>query len=528
MEYGTGAIFGCPAHDQRDLDFARKYGLPVREVVLPPGADPDAFHVEHEAYTGPGRIFRSGFLDGLEIEAAKARAIAEVESLGQGRGATVYRLRDWGVSRQRYWGCPIPVIHCEACGPVPVPADQLPVVLPEDVTFDRPGNPLARHPTWKSVACPSCGGAAERETDTLDTFVDSSWYFARFTDPTAAEPVDKAAADRWMAVDQYIGGVEHAVLHLLYARFVTRALSDAGMLDVQEPFAGLFTQGMVTHEAYQAADGRWLLPAEVERRGTGWVERASGRPATAVGVEKMSKSKRNVVAPGDLVERYGIDAARLFVLSDSPPERDRQWTDAGVEGSARFLQRVWAEVEAVADAQPSDLPEDGGLRRATHKLVKAAGEGLDSLRFNTVVALFYGFLNTLSRHREEWPRDEGGRRAALEVLVVLISPFTPHLAEAAWERLGHTGLVVDAPWPIFDPALAADEFVRLPVQINGKRRAELLAPKGADEASVKRMAEDDEEVRRHLDVAGLTVAKVIVVQDRIVNIVARATGEAAA
>ena len=520
MEYGTGAIFGCPAHDQRDLDFARKYDLPVREVVLPAGADADTFHVEHEAYTGPGRIFRSGFLDGLEIEAGKTRAVAEIESLGQGVGATVYRLRDWGVSRQRYWGCPIPFVHCEACGPVPVPADQLPVTLPEDVTFDRPGNPLERHPTWKDVECPCCGGAAQRETDTLDTFVDSSWYFARFTDPTADAPIDKAAADRWMAVDQYIGGVEHAVLHLLYARFVTRALHDAGMLAVEEPFAGLFTQGMVTHEAFQAADERWLLPSEVERRGDGWVERATGAPVTATGVEKMSKSRRNTVAPAEILGRYGADAARLFVLSDSPPERDVQWTESGVEGSARFLQRVWAEVEAVAEAGAVGGEPDPALRRATAKLVKAAGEGVDGLKFNTVIAQFYGFLNTLRRHREERPEAVAARTEALRALAVLIGPFTPHLSEAAWERLGGEGLAVDAPWPTYDPALAADEESVLPVQINGRRRAEVRAPKGAGEDAVRELALADAEVARHL--AGLTVAKVIVVPDRIVNIVANA------
>ncbi len=519
MDYGTGAIFGCPAHDQRDLDFARKYGLPVREVVLPAGADAATFAVGDDAYTGPGRIFRSDFLDGLEIEAAKAEAVGRIEAMGQGTGATVYRLRDWGVSRQRYWGCPIPIVHCADCGAVPTPADQLPVVLPEDVTFDRPGNPLARHPTWKHVACPACGGPAERETDTLDTFVDSSWYFARFTDPTAAEPVNKGAADRWLAVDQYIGGVEHAVLHLLYARFVTRALHDAGMLAVEEPFAGLFTQGMVTHEAFQGGDGRWLRPAEVEKRGGAWADRASGDAVTMVGVEKMSKSKLNVVAPGDLVERYGIDAARLFVLSDSPPERDVQWTEAGVEGSHRFIGRVWAEVDAAPPAGGS--PEGSqALRRATHKLVKAAGEGVEGLRFNAVIAQFYAFLNTLRRDREAGAAEAAARAEALAAFAVLISPFTPHLAEAAWERIGAAGLVVDAPWPVYDPALARDEEAVLPVQINGRRRTEVRAPLGADDDLVRGLALADAEVARHLE--GLTVAKVIVVRDRIVNIVARA------
>ena len=319
MDYGTGAIFGCPAHDQRDLDFARKYDLPVLPVVLPPGESPDRFAVGDEAYTGAGRIFHSRFLDGLTIEEAKADAIARMEALHRGRGSTVYRLRDWGVSRQRYWGCPIPVVHCAACGPVAVPDDQLPVMLPDDVSFDQPGNPLLRHPTWRFTTCPTCGGEAQRETDTLDTFVDSSWYFARFTDPTAEEPISKAAADRWLPVDQYIGGVEHAVLHLLYARFVTRALRSEGDLEVEEPFSGLFTQGMVTHEAFRSRNGLCLQPDQVEKRDGQWVDIEFGQPVEVAGVEKMSKSKRNVVAPEDIFDQYGVDAARLFVLSDSPP-----------------------------------------------------------------------------------------------------------------------------------------------------------------------------------------------------------------
>ncbi len=518
MDYGAGAIFGCPAHDQRDFEFATKYGLPIRPVVLPPNASAADFKVVDEAYTGPGRIYNSQFLDGLDIEAAKAAAIARIEAQGQGEGATVYRLRDWGVSRQRYWGCPIPVIHCEACGVVPVPDAQLPVVLPEDVSFDVPGNPLLRHPTWRSVDCPSCGGPGLRETDTLDTFVDSSWYFARFADPTAPEPVDKAAADYWLPVDQYIGGVEHAVLHLLYARFITRALADAGMLSVQEPFAGLFTQGMVTHETYRAApDGRWLSPAEVETRDGRLIEAATGFDVELGGVEKMSKSKKNVVAPEDIFDAYGVDAARLFVLSDSPPERDVQWTTAGVEGSGRFVNRVWAEVEQVADAgdAPGQAEADQMLARATHKLIKAATEGLDGFKFNAVIAQFYAFLNTL---RGLSGASGAARREALMAFVRLIAPFTPHLAEEAWARLGGQGLVVDAAWPAFDPALARDEEVVLPVQVNGKRRGEVRAPQGAASAEVEAIALADADVRRHLE--GLNVRKVIVVQDRIVNIVA--------
>jgi leucyl-tRNA synthetase len=525
MDYGTGAIFGCPAHDQRDLDFARKYDLPVRPVVLPPGSDPAMFHVEQEAYVGPGTIFNSAFLDGLEIEAAKAEAVARIEAQGQGQGATVYRLRDWGVSRQRYWGCPIPIVHCAKCGPVGVPEDQLPVELPADVTFDKPGNPLLRHPTWRHVNCPSCGGPGERETDTLDTFVDSSWYFARFADPRAAEPVNKAAADYWLAVDQYIGGVEHAVLHLLYARFVTRALGDAGMVSVREPFAGLFTQGMVTHETYRAqADGRWLSPDEVEARGGRLVEASTGQPVDLGGIEKMSKSKKNVVAPEAVTEAYGVDAGRLFVLSDSPPERDVQWTDAGVEGAWRLVNRIWSEF----DSQPEAAPAKGGepdeaateLRRATHKTIKAVTEQLDGLRFNTAIARLYSFMGVLKNHPAEGasPALQAARVESLDALARLVAPMMPHLAEECWTRLGREGMVADAPWPAFDPALAADEEVVLPVQVNGKRRAEIRVPVGAEEAAVREAALASEAVTPHL--AGVTVRKVIVVPNRIVNIVA--------
>ncbi|HEX7800213.1 MAG TPA: class I tRNA ligase family protein, partial [Asticcacaulis sp.] len=429
MDYGTGAIFGCPAHDQRDLDFARKYGLPVREVVLPPGADAETFAVGKEAYTGPGHIFRSGFLDGLEIEAAKDAAIDRIEAMGLGEGATVFRLRDWGVSRQRYWGCPIPVIHCEACGVVPVPDDQLPVTLPEDVTFDVPGNPLERHPAWKHVACPCCGRDARRETDTLDTFVDSSWYFARFTDPTAAEPINRTAADYWLPVDQYIGGVEHAVLHLLYARFITRALNHCGYLDVKEPFAGLFTQGMLTHETYKDAQGQWVEPGDVEIEtvdGRRAAKRLSTGEALTIGdVEKMSKSKKNTVAPEDIFDTYGVDSARLFVLSDSPPERDVQWSTSGVEGSWRFTHRVWdlfdslpdAEVPCANDAVALDL------RKAAHKAVKAVTEGFESFRFNAAIAKLYELVTTI-RVNDVSVVGSQARRDVLELLAGLIAPVT--------------------------------------------------------------------------------------------------------
>lgn len=527
MDYGTGAIFACPAHDQRDLDFARKYDLPVVPVVLPNGEDPATFTVAKEAYVGPGKIFNSKFLDGLDVEAAKAEAIARIEAANQGQGATVYRLRDWGVSRQRYWGCPIPVIHCPSCGVVPVPEDQLPVALPDDVTFDKPGNPLLRHPTWRHTTCPSCGGKAERETDTLDTFIDSSWYFARFADTKAAEPVGKAAADYWLPVDQYIGGVEHAILHLLYARFITRALKDEGLVSVEEPFAGLFTQGMVTHEAYKNEAGEWVEPSDVvikvEGNSRSATHAKTGAPIVIGDIEKMSKSKKNVVAPEDIFEAYGVDSARLFVMSDSPPERDVQWTNSGVEGSWRFTHRLWNEF----DSQPSgDFTHDDSddaalaLRKAAHKLIGFVTDSIEGFRFNSGVARLYEFLNALKAAPAEGASNAvlAARAEALHILARLVAPFTPHLAEEAWAKIGGEGMVVNAPWPKADPALAADDERVLPIQINGKRRGEVKVKAGAPDDEVTKIALADPNIMAHLE--GVTVRKVIVVKDRIVNIVA--------
>ncbi len=514
-DYGTGAIFGCPAHDQRDFEFATKYRLPIIPVVRPDGAGDD-FGVETEAYTGPGTIFQSDFLDGLEIEAAKAEAIARIEAAGQGEGKTIYRLRDWGVSRQRYWGCPIPIVHCPSCGAVP--AADLPVELPKDVTFDTPGNPLDRHPTWKHVKCPSCHGDATRETDTLDTFVDSSWYFARFTDPTAAEPISRSAADHWLPVDQYIGGVEHAVLHLLYARFISRALSDAGLMTVKEPFAGLFTQGMVVHETYRRADGAWVEPTDVELSNDNGVRSArqlsTGETLTIGDIEKMSKSKKNVVAPQEIVETYGVDAGRLFVLSDSPPERDVQWTPGGVEGASRFVQRVWAEIEGYDPAFAGEAGANAALLRETHKAIKAVSEGITGFRFNSAIAKLYAFVATVRDHQTA-----GGdaRRQALSALLRLVAPFTPHLAEEGWTRLGEEGMILDAPWPEYDPALAADDEVTLPIQVNGKRRGEIRVARGLEPAAVEAIVLADPDVQARLE--GLTVRKIVVVKDRIVNVV---------
>ena len=523
MDYGTGAIFACPAHDQRDLDFCRKYGLPVKPVVLPPGEDPATFDVRDEAYTGPGTIYNSDGLDGLDIEAAKAEAIRRIEAQGDGDGATVFRLRDWGVSRQRAWGCPIPVVHCPTHGVVPVPKDQLPVAHPADIEFGKSGNALERHPTWKHTTCPTCGGPATRETDTLDTFVDSSWYFARFANPHAAEPIDKDAADYWMPVDQYIGGIEHAVLHLLYARFVTKALADDGQLSVREPFAGLFTQGMVTHETYRRQSGEWVEPKEVEIVAEGNTRRATlggtGEPLVIGDIQKMSKSKKNTVAPEEIFDVYGVDAARLFVLSDSPAERDVQWTTGGVQGSWRFVNRVWDEFDSEPQAASSAEP-DPELRRATHKLVKQVTEAIDGFRFNSGIARLYEFLNLLKANPAKGasPAVLAARQEALSAFARLIAPFTPHLAEECWARIGGEGMVVAAPWPQFDPALTEDATKVLPVQVNGKRRGEIVAPAGAEQADVEAILKADPDIAAKLD--GLTIRKIIVVKDRIVNIVA--------
>jgi len=528
MDYGTGAVFGVPAHDQRDLDFARKYGLAVQPVVLPPEASADTHVIEDDAYTGPGTIYNSRFLDGLSTADALERAITELEARKLGKGATSYRLRDWLVSRQRYWGCPIPVIHCADCGVVPVPEDQLPVVLPEDVTFDHPSNPLERHPTWKNADCPKCGKAGRRETDTLDTFVCSSWYFLRFTSPWSEDtPFLASDAEHWMPVDQYVGGIEHAILHLLYARFFTRALNDAGLMNMTsgEPFAGLFTQGMVTHETYKSAEGKWLSPEEVDLRKDGAVELATGKPVSVGAIEKMSKSKKNVVDLDAFIESYGADAVRWFVLSDSPPERDVEYTDSGVEGVWRFVQRLWTTVISLPDGAPGPLTvatEASGpaldIRRAAHKALHAVTDAIEGFRFNSAVAQVHDLVNALRKYEPSDPVGIAAKAEALGILTRIIAPFVPHLAEECWEKLGGEGLVIDAAWPCADPALLVEDSVTLPVQVNGKRRTEVSAPKGAAQDVVQEMVMSDPAVQRALE--GLTVRKVIVVPDRIVNIVA--------
>jgi len=511
MDYGTGAIFGVPGHDQRDFEFATKYGLPIRRVIAA-SAEEAGKPVEGEAESGEGVLVNSRFLDGMAVEAAKAEMIRRAEADGWGEGTTVWRLRDWGVSRQRYWGTPIPIIHCARCGPVPVPRDQLPVKLPEDVAFDMPGNPLERHPTWKHVDCPVCGGAAQRETDTLDTFVDSSWYFIRFASRPESEPFDRAVAERWLPVDQYIGGVEHAILHLLYARFWTRALKRIGRLDVEEPFRGLFTQGMVTHETYRTADGRWLGPDEVAARDGVYIENATGEPVETGRIEKMSKSKRNTVDPEPIVDQYGADAVRWFMLSDSPPERDLEWSEAGIQGAWRFMQRLW-RLTSEMPAEISDPSEDAALKRKLHRTIAAVGANIEALAFNKAVANVYELANAIEKAPPSATRAE-----AVATMLRLVAPMVPHVAEEAWAAAGHPGLIADAAWPEADPALLVEDEVTIAVQVNGKLRDTLVAPKGTARETLEEMALASDKVVRILE--GKPPRKVIVVPDRLVNLVA--------
>ncbi|OYX11761.1 MAG: leucine--tRNA ligase, partial [Rhizobiales bacterium 32-66-8] len=444
MDYGTGAIFGCPAHDQRDLDFARKYGLSVTPVVLPPDADPASFTVADLAYDGEGTLFNSQFLDGMGVDAGKEAVARQLERFRvdgapQAVRKVNFRLRDWGISRQRYWGCPIPIIHCDACGPVPVPRDQLPVTLPDDVTFDRPGNPLDRNKAWRDVPCPKCGAPAKRETDTMDTFVDSSWYYLRYASDNAAQPLDKAAVGHWLPVDQYIGGIEHAILHLLYSRFFTRALKACGRVDVSEPFAGLFTQGMIVHETYKDQAGRWLFPEQVKLLGNGKAVKIDTGEDVVVGApEKMSKSKKNVVPPEAVADTYGVDCARWFMLADTPPERDSEWTQSGIEGAWRFVQRVWRQIhEAIELGSPASAPlpetfgaEALGLRRAAHALAATVADDVERLRFNVAVAHVHEFANVFgqaiaaARGGANPPDLAFALREAAEMLTRVVAPMT--------------------------------------------------------------------------------------------------------
>jgi leucyl-tRNA synthetase len=586
MDYGTGAIFGCPAHDQRDLDFVNKYGLGNIPVVCPPGQDPKTLVITDTAYDGDGRMINSRFLDGMTTAEAKEEVARRLENTylappaGSGRSTersegdpvrgfadhpqaagtpphpdplpargerenrpvaerqVNFRLRDWGISRQRYWGCPIPVIHCPACGVVPVPKADLPVTLPDDVTFDRPGNPLDRHPTWKHVKCPQCGGAATRETDTMDTFVDSSWYFERFTDPwIETAPTNLPVVDRWMAVDQYIGGIEHAILHLLYSRFFTRAMRKTGHVGLDEPFAGLFTQGMVVHETYSNKKGEWFAPAEVKVETEGETRRANliatGEEVEIGAIEKMSKSKRNTVDPDEIMSTYGADVARWFMLSDSPPDRDVEWTERGVQGAWRFTNRLWrlvGEAAEIARSAPAERPKSFApaalaVRKAAHRALARVTDDIEKLHFNVCVAAIYEFANALGAaigdiDSEEWGTADfrWATREAVNILVQLFNPMMPHLAEECWAVLGHKTLVAEAPWPQVERDLLIEDTLTLPVQVNGKKRAEVTVGRNAANAEIEAAVLALDAVKRVLD--GKAPKKVIVVPQRIVNVVA--------
>jgi leucyl-tRNA synthetase len=543
MDYGTGAIFGCPAHDQRDLDFVNKYGLGNVPVVCPPGQDPKTFVITDAAHDGDGRMINSRFLDGMTIAEAKEEVARRLESESAGNRPVAqrqinFRLRDWGISRQRYWGCPIPIIHCEKCGIVPVPKRDLPVTLPEDVTFARPGNPLDHHPTWKHVKCPQCGGRATRETDTMDTFVDSSWYFDRFIDPwIATAPTDRPMVDAWMPVDQYIGGIEHAILHLLYSRFFTRAMKKTGHVGLDEPFAGLFTQGMVVHETYQRRDGEWVAPAEVEVEMVGDTRRATliatGEAVEIGPIEKMSKSKHNTVDPDDIIGEYGADVARWFMLSDSPPERDVNWTEKGVQGAWRFVQRLWrllGEAAAIAHTAPAARPPDFSprallLRKAAHRALAKVTEDIEKLHFNVCVAHIYEFANALCAAVGEVESEAGispdfswAMREAINVLVQLFHPMMPHFAEECWAALGHDTLVAQVSWPQVEGDLLVEDTVTLPVQVNGKKRGDVTVPRDAGNSEIETAVLALDAVKRVLD--GKMPKKVIIVPQRIVNVVA--------
>ena len=538
MEYGTGAIFGCPAHDQRDLDFVNKYGLGNTPVVCPPNQDPKTFVITDTAYVGEGHMINSRFLDGMTIDEAKEEVAKRLEretrdNVPVAERQVNYRLRDWGISRQRYWGCPIPIIHCDKCGTVPVPEKDLPVTLPEDVTFDKPGNPLDRHPTWKNAKCPQCGGGARRETDTMDTFVDSSWYFARFTDPWNTKvPTDRKTVDAWLPVDQYIGGIEHAILHLLYSRFFTRAMHKTGHAGIDEPFAGLFTQGMVVHETYRTKGGDWVMPAEVKVEGLGGARRATlaatGEPIEIGSVEKMSKSKKNTVDPEDIIAAYGADTARWFMLSDSPPERDVIWTEEGVQGAWRFVQRLWRLVGEIAEVNaPAAHPDAFGeralvVRKAAHRALANVSDDIAKLRFNRCVAHIYEFANALSdaigsAETAPSPDFAWALREAGDILVCLFHPMMPHLAEECWAALGHKTLISAEAWPQVEPALLVENTITLPVQINGKKRADVTVARDAEREDIETAVLALNAVKRALD--GKHPKKVIVVPQRIVNVV---------
>lgn len=527
MDYGTGAVFACPAHDQRDLDFARKYDLPVQPVVLPDGEDAATFNVSDTAYTGTGVMVNSDFMNGMTPADAFEAVAAKIEQHHQGQRMVNFRLRDWGISRQRYWGCPIPIVYCATCGTVPVKKENLPVELPAKVSFDKPGNPLDRDEEWKNTDCPACGGAGVRETDTFDTFIDSSWYYARFTGQPDGKPTDIDAASYWLPVDQYIGGVEHAILHLLYSRFYARAMERTGHLAVKEPFAGLFTQGMVNHETYSTPDGKWVSPEEIRTANGGFVLKSDANVPIKIGaIEKMSKSKKNVIDPTDIIASYGADTARWFMLSDSPPDRDVQWTESGVEAAFKFTQRLWRvvndQISGDNKAQASDNiapinDASKALYKAVHRALIGVTDDLERLAFNRAIARIYELTNQITAHKDTSTLTDGVMHQALSYLVQMAAPIIPHLMESCWKLLGHKHLLAETPWPLADEAVLVEDNVVLPVQVMGKRRSEITVSKSADNAEIEALALADPKVEKAINEH--PIKKIIIVPGRIVNIV---------
>ncbi|MDE2058657.1 MAG: leucine--tRNA ligase [candidate division NC10 bacterium] len=533
-EYGTGAIMAVPSNDQRDFEFAQNYGLPIRLAVKPVEADLDERNLQ-QAYEGEGLLVDSGPFTGMGSEQAREAIADFLEREEIGKRTVNFRLRDWGISRQRYWGNPIPIIYCDGCGTVPVPYRDLPVILPQDVQITmKGGSPLTKIVTFAQVPCPRCGGPARRETDTMDTFVDSSWYFLRFTSPDAQDgPVTPVRVNYWMPVDQYIGGIEHAVLHLLYARFFTKAVRDLGLIAVDEPFTRLLTQGMVCKETYRCPEHGFRLPEEVD---TARACKACGRPIVIGRIEKMSKSKKNVIDPEDLLARYGADTARLFCLFAAPPERDLEWSDQGVEGSFRFLCRIVRLVDdqeallksSLAPIPFSRLVTGRALYRKAQQTIKRVTEDIEEeFHFNTAISALMELTNEIGRFELGGSADEADERHfaygyAVETLLLLLSPFAPHLCEELWERLGRSGSIFQTAWPVYDPAAITAEEIVIVVQIDGKVRSRLFMPADADDHVMREAALADERVEGWLE--GRSVRKVVVVPKKLVNIVTGRVG----
>lgn len=520
MDYGTGAIFGCPAHDKRDFDFATKYSLPILRVIQPQEQKISL----NQVYEGDGLLVNSAFLDGLKIKDAKSIIVEHLEAQKKGKSKTTYRLRDWGVSRQRYWGCPIPIIHCEKCGHVPVPESDLPVVPPLDVSFDKPGNPLEHHPTWKHVKCPQCSGKAVRETDTLDTFFESSWYFARFCSPHADTPFKKESVQYWLPVDCYIGGIEHAILHLLYSRFFMRALKKCGYTDIEEPFKGLLTQGMVCHETYKDQEGHWLSPEEIKKNDQGvFVSIANNTPITVGRSEKMSKSKKNVVDPNAIIHDYGADTARLFTISDSPPDRDIEWTEAGAQGTWKYLHRLWRIVHKVLPyiSQSSQLsdelnPQSQDLQKLTHLTIAECTRELERFHFNKYIARLRELSNAIEKIEKLDNYHPKVIKEACENLIRLFNPVIPHITEELWSLLGHQKSLVDHPWPQADESLLVSEKICIAIQVNGKVRGTLEISTNWSEEKLKEEVLKVPNVEKFLQ--DQLIRKIIIVPHKIINI----------